>query len=347
MNLTVSNLKLLTKVNHLQSSFSPLFANNNFIKLNIFHNIILNFFISSFLYTSTGISAEYSIKKSKFQNFLKPSIFFQSNESLIKIKDNIFQNCKQRAINIKERSAHTIISNCIFENCQISKNGGAIFSKSQKFECEYCCFYHCTTVFEGWWGSAIYVFEANQSKIYQISVFQCPPPQQERPDMDSQVSIFKGYTDCRFHNYTSGKHRFSSGIRLSHTEEDHSILKFILTCQHKSGNALAFVRIYFKGDFSHINLINNSCNLGMIYLSMTDLFVSNSIFANNYGNITYMHADARISLISCVIDKDDIIFNDFVVTKNCTLGNSTIQINLIKLSMSCDNRDKNSISRKR
>lgn len=337
MNITISNLKLLANNNHLGLSNSPFFIANNFFKFNVLQGIAINFFVSTFFYSSIGLFGNLSLIKSSFNHFLQVPILIQSKNTIVKIHDDLFKNCKKRAININEKSVHTIISNCVFDNCEISRNGGAIYSKCQIFECNFCCFYFCSTVFEGWWGSAIYVNEANESNITQISVLYCPSPQQERPDMDSQVSIFKGSVNCRFHNYTSGKHRFSSGIRLSHTKENSSVLRFITTSQHKSGNAISFVRIYFKGNFSHINFINNTCNLGIIYLYMADLSIFHSFFINNFGKINYDHADAKISLISCVFDKenDDIITNDFFETLNCTINKSHDLVPSFKYLCSC------------
>ena len=306
------------KVNYMYNEMENL---HNFYGYNIFCNIINN---NNYLTKAEEIKKEIPSKiEEKLKNEKKEKLF------------DVFKNCKQRAICINETAELAIITNCIFENCQISKNGGAIFSKSRIFECHFCCFYYCTTVFEGWWGSAIYVHDAMKSNITQISVFNCPPPQQESPDMDSQVSIYKGQTNCRFHNYTSGRHRFSSGLRISHTKENFSILRFITTNQHKSGNALSFVRIYFDGDFSYINFINNTCNLGVLYLYMTDLCISYSVFSYNIGKIAYSHADAKISLISCVLDKNDNDFIEILETFNCTIKRSKEEILSFNYLYSC------------
>lgn len=335
MNITITNLKILTNNSYLGVSISPLFVNSNYFKSSIFHGLVLRYFFSSLLYSSISSFTNYSLTKSKFDSFINTPVLFLSKDSNIKVQNDVFKNCKQRAICINETAELAIITNCIFENCQISKNGGAIFSKSRIFECHFCCFYYCTTVFEGWWGSAIYVHDAMKSNITQISVFNCPPPQQESPDMDSQVSIYKGQTNCRFHNYTSGRHRFSSGLRISHTKENFSILRFITTNQHKSGNALSFVRIYFDGDFSYINFINNTCNLGVLYLYMTDLCISYSVFSYNIGKIAYSHADAKISLISCVLDKNDNDFIEILETFNCTIKRSKEEILSFNYLYSC------------
>lgn len=88
--------------------------------------------------------------------------------------------------------------------------------------------------------TAIYIHEVDESNITQISVLNCPPP--ENQDIDSQVSIFNGSANCLFHYYTSGRHQSSSGIRLSHRKEKFSVSKFFTTNQHERGSIISFIR---------------------------------------------------------------------------------------------------------
>ncbi|OHT11270.1 hypothetical protein TRFO_19371 [Tritrichomonas foetus] len=344
MNISFSSLRITSSL-----STSPWIIQSLGKKI-LLNSILLNNFFSPFL-ISAIFNNNMSISHSKFYNFLHVplkiqkvdntfgnQIFKKTFEILsnpnayIKIYDCSFENCQNRAIYIKEKDCQTEITKCKFDNCRISKNGGAVYTKCKYLECSFCHFYRCTTVFEGWWGSALYAHESKFTKLNQLSILNCP---QFSIDMDSQITVFKGSVESYFHNYTKGIHRFASGLRLSNTDANHSIIRYVITNSHKSGNSISFVNIYFPGQFSHILCMNNTCNHGLIYLSMTDLCISDSVFLNNRGDLTYLHVDAQIKLVSCVIDKIDDKENKIgscsVTTEQCEFNKENIKINEIKM----------------
>ena len=267
----------------IKNSFSSFYnSNNQLLNKNLFFkNNYFNNFLSSVI----------KVQQNTFENQIIREQISEA-EAELHITNCIFENMRTTetgsAINIKMDDCVTTIKDSFFENCVSDKKGGAIYIKCSSIVFSRDCFHYCRCGFEnGCDGSTIY---AQCNKIIKSDLITC----HECPKYGEKC----WYGICNLWNGA----QISTNINISKSEVDYvcglahccpssrnSSIRFYTSVRGKNGNSLSFIALRFFGDHKYGNIVNNSCKMssGLIYFQDSETSLSNFVFVNNKGPLTY------------------------------------------------------------
>jgi len=202
------------------------------------------------------------------------------------------------ALLIKSGSFYQV-QDCVFINCQVSGNGGAIYVVSQNFNCTNCCFHLCNCGNSGKYGSSIIAQSNGAKKVSYSYCFMCPFS--EPYPWHDQILLLNG--DCYTNNVNTSHNHFLWNAGIDHQSYSMSTSKFIYSSSNIGNNAIGFYFAQNVGFHGYFVLTNNTAQYSVIYTADTFIKVSNSTFYKNTGPISVIHfGSAGVSIEYCSFD---------------------------------------------
>ena len=303
-------------------------------KITLFGSFFSKFFSSVIL-----IDGNSQIEKCSFSNVLKSAILYETYNytsslivsSSLSIEDSYFFKCKSSssnggAIYTKNRIDSLKVLRCYFLESISGIQGGAIYADSSEFVYDKCCSYLCRQgTSSGNCGSVIMAVNDGTKNVSFASINACPG--YNNPAFGDTIVLNQGIEHLSNVNDSYCKMSRVAGVIIRSASQ--ATIKYLLTYNQNGCSSHGFSIISSGvGDFSHINNVNSTNQIGAVYLFQSTVIVSHYILIG-MGNAAASYdsgSPSYITFINSLFNMGSFVGGSPLKTLiDCSISASSIQ----------------------
>ena len=225
----------------------------------------------------------------------------------IELRENVFQELRGSeqggAIFIHNPFVYMKIFESLFIGCSATKNGGAIYVESTRFDLYQSVFLECYILHTLWSGQA-FMSLTNVFSTNETTVNFCPP---SLGHSGSESIILVGGVQSIQQLNTSHNLASSYASGLATSESVSFMFKRSVIYYNKSPNHIfAFIHLRPDDDVSYCNIIHNTVdNEGIIFISGGYCVLRKCVFKKNIGSLAVFnqaYGPGFLAIEECAID---------------------------------------------
>ena len=213
------------------------------------------------------------------------------------------------------------ISNCLFFKCSINNGrGGCIYSSSKINKINKLCFFESFSSGLYPLGSDFYIVESeNISNQYCSSLYSSST-------YSESFSIRCNNIISSNNNISNSNHLYVTGTCFGNSKNGE--IKYYNIINSFGNNCIALVLNNFPINSNLTNLINNSCNVGLIRIHSIYNYLNQYIFLKNKGFISeQIDSNYNIEISNSIFDISNInLGNGIIISNGCFFDQNNILI---------------------